>query len=491
MEVTQILNQDYRPAPEWSRRNKNTGCFYRLKQKVKHLLICLSGNDICAMIKDILTSNELREVSSNYVIALKKMSKAVNDKTITKSKQKHYFIRPLRDSGLHLQEVKELGFKCSWDLWKSCKNSNARQLGGARKIPDKIIKEINKHMEGLSEIAANRSTKIIEYEKRNPVVLYKKKKKSERYVSAMYRQTTLQDSFKKFIEFSQTIEDELKIRRKNLKFSTFYKYVDKRFKKPFKLTDLCQYCEWGKEIKKEALSFNQRFFNNQFNREYKSDLLVNFYKIKKDEVQVTQNNDLLIQIDAKINEMENLKTIEFHRSIVKSQRCAYNTHRHDVDELNGKILIEMDFKQKIILGEGPRQLNEEWFNKIKKQVVLLGFGIYFVQSKKQNESIESNSEEETDGLEDADLLEFKFVNCLNIDVVTDYEGMTSSDLIRIFKHIMNLNEFKKIDQDNYIIWTDCGTQFRSSEFIYFLMNELPMVNKSVNLNFFAEKHGIF
>ena len=86
--------------------------------------------------------------------------------------------------------------------------------------------------------------------------------------------------------------------------------------------------------------------------------------------------------------------------------------------------------------------------------------------------------------------EYKFVNCLNIDVVTDYEGMTATDLIRIFKHVMSLPEFKQIDQDNYIVWTDCGTQFRCGEFIYFLMNELALQNKSVNLNFFAEKHGI-
>ena len=63
----------------------------------------------------------------------------------------------------------------------------------------------------------------------------------------------------------------------------------------------------------------------------------------------------------RIKEMENLRTIEFHRTIAKNQRTAYNSYRHYVTKLDGKLLIEVDFKQKIILGEGPRKLNEEWF----------------------------------------------------------------------------------------------------------------------------------
>ena len=84
---------------------------------------------------------------------------------------------------------------------------------------------------------------------------------------------------------------------------------------------------------------------------------------------------------------------------------------------------------------------------------------------------------------------FKFVNCLNIDVISDYDGSTANDLIRTFKFIMQLEEFKKIDQKNYILWSDCGTQFRCAEFNYFLFNELPQKGKVVNLNFFCEKHG--
>ncbi len=83
------------------------------------------------------------------------------------------------------------------------------------------------------------------------------------------------------------------------------------------------------------------------------------------------------------------------------------------------------------------------------------------------------------------------MNCLNIDVISDYEGQTANDLIRCFNHVMEMDEFKDVDQDHWIVWTDCGKSFRCAEFIYFLFNDLANKRKSVNLNFFAEKHGNF
>lgn len=49
--------------------------------------------------------------------------------------------------------------------------------------------------------------------------------------------------------------------------------------------------------------------------------------------------------------------------------------------------------------------------------------------------------------------------------------------------------FKKINKTKYIIWTDCGTDFRCSEFSYFLFRELLLENIFVKWNFFVEKHG--
>ena len=42
------------------------------------------------------------------------------------------------------------------------------------------------------------------------------------------------------------------------------------------------------------------------------------------------------------------------------QRKAYNEHRQIKDNLKNKLLIEFDFKQKIVIGMSPRQVNDEY-----------------------------------------------------------------------------------------------------------------------------------
>ena len=81
------------------------------------------------------------------------------------------------------------------------------------------------------------------------------------------------------------------------------------------------------------------------------------------------------------------------------------------------------------------------------------------------------------------------VECKNFDIISDYEGSTAQDLIRCFRFLRQLDEFKNIDQSSYIIWSDCGTQFRCAEFNYYLFCELAKEKISVNMNWFAEKHG--
>jgi hypothetical protein len=69
----------------------------------------------------------------------------------------------------------------------------------------------------------------------------------------------------------------------------------------------------------------------------------------------------------KIND---LKTILFHKRIANRQREVYNNSRINSELLKNALLIEIDFKQKIIIGHGPRQLNTEYY--VQKQKSLLG-----------------------------------------------------------------------------------------------------------------------
>ena len=72
------------------------------------------------------------------------------------------------------------------------------------------------------------------------------------------------------------------------------------------------------------------------------------------------------------------------------------------------------------MGVVPRQPNQEYYLSQKK-VSCLGFGIYYV---------------------DKDTIQVK---CLNIDIISDYEGSTAQDVVKNFKKVMSLDKFKEID----------------------------------------------
>jgi hypothetical protein len=52
----------------------------------------------------------------------------------------------------------------------------------------------------------------------------------------------------------------------------------------------------------------------------------------------------------------------FHKNLARCQRLAYNNHHTNVEFLKNKIMIVLDFKQKILIGMSPRQINSEYYN---------------------------------------------------------------------------------------------------------------------------------
>lgn len=71
------------------------------------------------------------------------------------------------------------------------------------------------------------------------------------------------------------------------------------------------------------------------------------------------SNDRLNSI---INIAENFNIVEQHKNVSDIQRVAYNTQRKDQLSLKKQILIEVDFKQKIVIGLSPRQINKEFYS---------------------------------------------------------------------------------------------------------------------------------
>ena len=78
------------------------------------------------------------------------------------------------------------------------------------------------------------------------------------------------------------------------------------------------------------------------------------------------------QLDSIKLDLESFEAIIFHRNIARCQKEAYKRDRTQVDRLKNKIMIEVDFKQKILIGYGPRQLNSEYYDKRNRQRICLG-----------------------------------------------------------------------------------------------------------------------
>ena len=63
------------------------------------------------------------------------------------------------------------------------------------------------------------------------------------------------------------------------------------------------------------------------------------------------------------------KALLFHKNLARSQRQAYNKQHKNYEYLEEKILIEIDYKQKMILPMSPRQVNAEYY-KLQQRICL-------------------------------------------------------------------------------------------------------------------------
>ena len=125
------------------------------------------------MFEDLFDEKDIKNFkTSKYVNALKGISIYANK---TPKKQRHYLISTLRISGLSIYNVQDLGFKCSFNLWKSCLNTNDRHLGGRKPVSNDLKEKINDHMKNLSVYSSYRTVFSRSFNERNPTVIYKKK----------------------------------------------------------------------------------------------------------------------------------------------------------------------------------------------------------------------------------------------------------------------------------------------------------------------------
>jgi hypothetical protein len=159
-----------------------------------------------------------------------------------KLKEKHNFIRPLRKAGFSRAEVNELGFNCGKLMWTKCLNERKRNLGGRPHIPEERSLAIKNHLESISHEASNRILKKFVYTdyipNENETEMKKKEIKARRIRERKIETVKYLNNSKIAAKF---LFDRLPGREneKKIPYSTFLKYIDKKYKKVRRLTDLC------------------------------------------------------------------------------------------------------------------------------------------------------------------------------------------------------------------------------------------------------------
>jgi hypothetical protein len=78
MQILRVLNNQYNAGKNWSQRNKTSSKFKILIRKIKNFLNLMSGYDLLNMIKDLLSEEEIMNISQKYVSALNGLANTVN-----------------------------------------------------------------------------------------------------------------------------------------------------------------------------------------------------------------------------------------------------------------------------------------------------------------------------------------------------------------------------------------------------------------------------
>ena len=170
-----------------------------------------------------------------------------------------------------------------------------------------------------------------------------------------------------------------------------------------------------------------------------------------------------------VEELNNYESILFHKNIVQCQRIAYGRNLCDIELMNGKLLIELDFKQKIVIGLSPRQINSEYYEQIVRSclgntcttVVYIycyarsfyffeGFGVLYFENDE--------------------------IKLINFDFISHDDSQTAESAVRAFRIMREQSWFERIDQKEYIVWTDCGKHFRNKTLVGYLLCELAKVH---------------
>ncbi len=266
------------PLKKWSERRdkffrKHKVNFFR---KILVILRFLSGNDLNTILKDFFRTKKYPlGKPTRERCSLKKIIRHINERI--KPKNKHFYLRSLRTSGFSDSECRDLGFKFGYKLWLSCLNQSLRNSGGRPGLNPGIIESINAYCEDFSEISSYRIATQKSYlpieRKNNEVKIFAKPRCIKSTVNCRYFLKTKSQLQKNF-PWNETVTRYCKKTKSHKEYqspakSTFFKHMNKKFKKARKQLDMCEFCLLSDELKikiNDFIRFNyELLWEEEFN----------------------------------------------------------------------------------------------------------------------------------------------------------------------------------------------------------------------------------
>lgn len=203
-------------------------------------------------------------------------------------------------------------------------------------IRSELIQSIESFLKYNSNIASNR------------VIRLKDNNNQYDYMPVRYLEDNQLEMWKKF-PYNDKISK-----------TTFLKYlnINNQYKKPCRLTDLCDYCVWAKDCDQEIRRIINSIENFEFHERFDPENLIKYFLSKKKEAQSLEK---INEFEKIIQKLEKYEIVLGHQEIAKIQRDSYNLQRKSKLILEKNILIEIDYKQKISIGLSPIQKSSEYY----------------------------------------------------------------------------------------------------------------------------------
>ena len=368
-----ILNliENSQPLKKWSERSllKNKLAFLR---KVITILNFISGDDLNSMLKDFFRYHFSIYLPSltRERLALERIVKRLNVRI--KPKNKHYFLRSIRQSGFSFGETKKLGFKFSKFLWNSCLNNRERNLGGRPGLPENLKLGITKHLENNSAPSSYRTSTQIRkkniLKKKNEVKVLPKPRSYREKVNCRFLNNNI-SKLQRTFPLNKTILWRAKktkfrrpaIRRLYPSKRSFFRHKASFFKRARNKLDMCEYCEIGIALEKKIDKFikerRPQFYQEEFNlNKYLVDFgnrVIETENLAYPEGEESDDEDIVetTLYDAETNEnnvseqLKLLKQIEYHKYVSDRIRQSYLLFTRQPEFYNETIFIEFDYKQ--------------------------------------------------------------------------------------------------------------------------------------------------